>query len=228
MSQLPVVTRLAVHELWISFRLLVVLAGSVGAGAVVALLPAPLPTTLLRLAVGVATAMSLGAIVAAWSLSRERALGRAGWLATRSVPRTTILLGWFAALALVTLVGVLATGVLGWLAATSAPGRPDPIAFGLTFAGVACGALALVALGLAIGSLLAPRPAAIGAALASVVVLGVPWLALPRIALPPESLGRLVDLPSPTALALQGAGAGLVGAAVLLLVAAGALGRVDL
>ena len=78
MSQLPVVTRLAVHELWISFRLLVVLAGYVGAGTVVALLPAPLPTTLLRLAVGVATAMSLGAIVAAWSLSRERALGRAG------------------------------------------------------------------------------------------------------------------------------------------------------
>ena len=35
-----IVTRLAVRELWITFRLLLVLVASVGAGAVVALLPA--------------------------------------------------------------------------------------------------------------------------------------------------------------------------------------------
>lgn len=228
MSQVSIVTRLAVHELWISFRLLVVLAGYVGAGAVVALVPAPIDTTLMRLAVGVAVAMTIGAVVAAWSLSRERVLGRAGWLATRSVPRTAILTGWFAALALVTIAGLFAAGILGWLAATTTPVQPARLSFGLAFAAAGCVALALVALGLAIGALLPPRGAALGAAIASFVALGAPWLAVPRVALPPESLGRLLDLPNPMSIAVQGAGVALVGAALLLMVAARAWGRVDL
>ena len=54
MSQTGVVTRLALRELWISFRLLALLAVYVGAGAFVALLPAPMATVLVRLAIGVA------------------------------------------------------------------------------------------------------------------------------------------------------------------------------
>jgi ABC-type transport system involved in multi-copper enzyme maturation permease subunit len=227
-SQTGVVTRLVLRELWISFRLLFLLAAYVGAGALVALIPAPLPTVLQRLAVGVAAAMIAGASIAAWSLSRERALGRAAWLATRSVPRWTILVGWFVALALITLLGLIAVGALGWLAASTPVVRLDPLAFGATFAAIACGALGLLALGLLIGTFLRPLAAGLAAAVLSVAIVGAAWLALPRIAIPIEALALLPELARPISVAIQGAGAGLAVAAVLLLVARVAMDRVDL
>ncbi len=228
MSQTGVVTRLALRELWISFRLLLLLAAYVGAGAVVALLPAAPSTVLLRLAIGIAGAMVAGAAIAGWSLSRERALGRAAWLATRSIPRGTILVGWFAALTLVSMLGIAAAGVLGWLAA-SAPGtRLDPLAFGLTFGAIACGALGLLALGLLVGTLLRPVAAAAVAAAAGVSLAAAAWVADPRLASPLELLAQLPQLPGPISAALQGAGAALAVAALLLLLARVAIDRVDL
>ena len=228
MSQTGVVTRLALRELWISFRLLLLLAAYIGVGAAVALLPATLPTILVRLAIGIAVATVAGAAVAGWSLSRERALGRAAWLATHSIPRGTILVGWFVALTLVTLLGIGAVGVLGWLAA-SAPGtRLDPLAFGMTFAAIGCGALGLLALGLLVGTLLRPSIAAVVAAVSGAAFGVVVWVALPRIAVPPEALAQLGQLPSPVSVALQGAGAGLALAAGLLLLARFVIDRIDL
>jgi len=227
-TQTGVVTRLALRELWISFRLLALMAAYVGAGAAVALLPAPLATVLLRLAIGVAAATVVGAAIAGWSLSRERALGRAGWLATRSIPRATILVGWFSALALVSVLGIVAVGVLGWLAA-SAPGATlDPLAFGLTFAAIACVAVGMVALGLLAGTLLHPPLAAIVAAVAGVAVGAAAWLGLPRVETPVEALVQLSQLSNPISVAIQGAGAGLAAAGVLLLLARMAINRVDL
>ena len=228
MSQTGVVTRLALRELWITFRLLVLLAAYVAAGAAVALLPAPLSTTLLRLAIGVSAAMVAGAAIAAWSLSRERILGRTAWLATRSIPRGTILVGWFAALTLVSMLGIVAVGALGWLAA-SAPGASlDPLAFGLTFAAIACGAVGLLALGLLVGTFLRPPAAAIVAAAAGVAIGAVAWAALPRIASPLEALAQMTQLSSPVSVAIQGAGEGLASAALLLLLARVVIDRVDL
>jgi ABC-type transport system involved in multi-copper enzyme maturation permease subunit len=227
-SQTGVVTRLALRELWISFRLLFLLAAYIGAGAVVALLPAPLSTILFRLAIGVAAAMLVGAAIAGWSLSRERALGRAAWLATRSIPRATILVGWFAALALVSIAGIIAVGVLGWLAASAPAARLDPFAFGLTFAAIACGAIGLLALGLLIGTLLRPSLAAIVAAAIGVALGGVAWVGLPRVAMPIEALSQLAQLSSPVSVAVQGAGAGLAAAGLLLFLARVVIDRVDL
>ena len=228
MSQTGVVTRLALRELWISFRLLALLAVYVGAGAFVALLPAPMATVLVRLAIGVAAAMVVGAAIAGWSLSRERALGRAGWLATRSIPRGTILVGWFTALALVSVFGIIAVGVLGWLAASPPGGTLDPLAFGLTFAAIACGAIGMLALGLLAGSLLRPSLAAIVAAVAGLALGGAAWLGLPRVEIPVEALAQLSQLSSPISVAIQGAGVGLAAAGVLLFLARVAFNRVDL
>ena len=228
MSQTGVVTWLALRELWITFRLLILLAVYVAAGAAVALLPAPLSTTLVRLAIGVAAAMVAGAAIAGWSLSRERTLGRAAWLATRSIPRRTILVGWFAALTSVSIMGIVAVGVLGWLAA-SAPGSSlDPFAFGLTFAAIACGAIGLLALGLLVGTLLRPLAAAIVAAAAGVGLGALVWVAVPRVAIPVEALAQLTQLASPISVAIQGAGAGLAAAAILLLLARVLIERIDL
>ena len=228
MSQTGVVTCVALRELWITFRLLILLAVYVAAGAAVALLPAPLSTTLVRLAIGVAAAMVAGAAIAGWSLSRERTLGRAAWLATRSIPRRTILVGWFAALTSVSIMGIVAVGVLGWLAA-SAPGSSlDPFAFGLTFAAIACGAIGLLALGLLVGTLLRPLAAAIVAAAAGVGLGALVWVAVPRVAIPVEALAQLTQLASPISVAIQGAGAGLAAAAILLLLARVVIERIDL
>lgn len=228
MSQTTIVTGLAVRELWISFRLLLLLAAYVGAGAAAALLPASLPATLVRLAIGVSMAMVAGAAVAAWSLSRDRLLGRAGWLATRSVPRGTILAGWFVALAAISGLGLIAVGLLGWLAVATPVSRLDPVAFAATCGAIGCSSLALLALGLLLGTLLRPPAAAMGAAVASALIIGVAWLALPGIATPVEALMQLAHLPVPISVAAQGSGASLAAAAVLVFVAHVALERVDL
>lgn len=228
MSQVGVVARLALREMWISFRLLLLLAAYVGAGAAVALLPAPPSAVLVRLAIAVGVAMVAGTSIAGWSLSRERALGRAAWLATRSIPRGTILVGWFIALTLISILGVIAVGVLGWMAASAHGGRMDPLAFGVTFVAIGCAAMGLLALGLLFGTLLRPTTAALVAAVAGVALLGAPWLAAPRIAIPIEALAELPRLASPVSIAIQGAGAGLALAAFMLLAARVAIDRADL
>ena len=228
MSQTGVVVGLAVRELWISFRLLLLLTAYVAVGAAAALPQASLPAILVRLAVGVSAATIVGAAIAAWSLSRDRVLGRAGWLATRSIPRGTILVGWFVALVFVSILGLVAVGLLGWLAASTASTSLDPVAFSTIFGAIACGSLALLALGLLFGAILRPLAAVIAAAVASALIIAVAWFALPRVALPVEALVHLSRLPAPISIAVQGGGASLALAALLLLVAHAALERVDL
>ncbi|MEO7296298.1 MAG: hypothetical protein ABIZ57_09145 [Candidatus Limnocylindria bacterium] len=228
MSQTAVVSRLALRELWITFRLLFLLAAYVGAGTTVALLPAPLATTLFRLAAGVAVAAVAGAAVAAWSLSRGRSLGRAAWLATHAIPRVTILIGWFVPVAAASLVGLLGAGILGWLAMSASFEGPDPFAFTAVIGAVGAQLLVLLALGLLLGSFLAPWPAVFATVLSCGLLVVAPWAAAPRVALPFEALARLLELVHPIAVAVQGAGASLAASALLLLAARVALERVDL
>ena len=228
MSSTGVVARLAMRELWISFRLLLLLAAYIGAGASVALFPAPLSITLERMGLAVAAAMTLGAAIGAWSLSRDRVLGRTGWLVTRSISRATVIVGWFLALGLVSILGLLAVGVLGWLAASTPGTRMDQPQFAATFAAIACSALAFVALGILTSTLFRPPLAAMVSATTSAGIMGVAWVAMPRIALPAEALAQLPALVSPVAVAAQGAGASLAVAGLLLVVARLALERAEL
>jgi ABC-type transport system involved in multi-copper enzyme maturation permease subunit len=231
-SQATVVTRLAVRELWITFRLLALLAGFIGVGAVVALLPAPLPTVLERLALGLGAASILAAALAAWSFGDERARGRAAWLVTRSVSRGTLLGGWFAALAGLALVGTAVAGLIGWLAASAVSLRLDVGTFAAPLVGVGATVLAAIALGLLVGTVLR-GPLAIGVAVAIGVGLGaLAWLVPGAGELVPGA--ALVDLAAvregaaaPVA-GLRAAGAALVATALLLAVGRLLLERAEL
>jgi hypothetical protein len=231
-SQATVVTRLAVRELWITFRLLALLAGFIGVGALVALLPAPLPTLLERLALGLGAASILSGAVAAWSFADERARGRAAWLVTRSVSRGTLLAGWFAALAGLALAGTAVAGLLGWLTASAVSLRLDAAAFAAPILGVAATVLAAIALGLLLGTVLHGR-VAIGAMVVIGMGLGaLAWL-VPGAAdlVPGAALADLAAVREGAAAPVSGlraAGAALVATAVLLAAARLLLERAEL
>ena len=232
MSRASVVIRLAIRELWITFRLLGLLVAFIAVGAAVALLPAPLTATMQRLAAGLAAATLIAGALAAWSLADERTSGRAGWLVTRSVPRTTLLGGWFIAFAAATLTGVAAAAILGWLAASGVALRLDPAGFSLLAAAVGATAVAVVALGMLLGILLPPRPAAFVALVVGAAVGAVAWLGPDLAGMVPGAaflaLARLNESVTPLGAALRGAGSALLTTALMLLLARVALGRAEL
>lgn len=228
MSQVGVVTRLAIRELWISFRLLALLAAHVGVGAVVALLPAPPATTLTRLAVGLGAAMVVGCAIAADALSSERALGRASWLVTRSISRATLIVGWFVALSGVALVGLVAAAILGWLTVTRPVPPAEPAAFLAVMVGIGAMCLAGVAVGLLVGSLLRPFLAAVAALVIGIALVAVATAMAPSWAVPLAALRDLPALERPIGAGLQGAGIFLSVTAAALVAARVALVRVDL
>lgn len=232
MSQATVVTRLAVRELWITFRLLALIAGFIAAGAVVALLPAPLPTVMERLALGVGLASVLAGALAAWSFGDERSRGRAAWLVTRSVSRGTLLGGWFVAFAGLALAGTAIAGLLGWLTASAASLRLDGGAFAAALLAAAATVLSAIALGLLIGTVLR-GPLAVGATVAAGASLGaLAWLAPGAGDLVPGSaivdLAALREGMAVQVAALRAAGAGLVATALLLVLARLVLERAEL
>ena len=232
MSQAGVVTRLAVRELWITFRLMLLLVAFVGAGAAVALLPAALPVTMQRLAIGLGATTVLVAVIAAWSLADERRQGRAGWLVARSVSRGTLLGGWFVALSSVALAGLAAAAVLGWLAASGVSLRLDPAAFAVLLAAVASTVLAAAALGLLAGAIFRPVLAVLVAAVGCGVALTAAWFVPQAGGLVPGSafleLAALTDGPISLADAWRAAGAALIAAGILMVFGRLALSRAEL
>ena len=228
MSQTLVVTRLAVRELWITFRMLLLLAVYVGVGAAVALVPAPPTVTLGRLSIGLGVAMVVGTAVAAEAIATERVLGRAGWLVTRSIARGTLLAGWFLALAALTLVGVGAAGTLGWLAIT-APLRPaEPLAYVAVITSAAAQALVGVGAGLVIGSILRPLPASMVAVIVAGLGVVGSHLLLPDASLPLRVLADLADMERPLTAGVRATGIGLGVAAAATVLARLALSRAEL
>jgi ABC-type transport system involved in multi-copper enzyme maturation permease subunit len=168
--------------------------------------------------------MIVGAGIAADAISTERRLGRTGWLVTHSITRGTVVMGWFVALAGISLVGLVAAAVLGWLAAS--PIQPTP--FMATITGVASTSLAAIAVGLLLGSLLDPLPAMLAAVAVGLLVAAAAFIALPAAAVPLVALAELDRLERPVATGVQGAGIGLAITAAALVLARVALGRADL
>lgn len=220
MTQAIVMARLALRELWISFRLFGVLAGFVAVAALVALLPAALPATLERLALGLGAATCLTAGVAAWSMAEERQTGRAGWLVTRSLPRGTLLVGWFVAIAGTGLASLAAAGILGWLAASNVAVRLAPAGYLSALAGVGAALMAAIALGLLAGTVLRVVPAALIAVVLLGAAIAVAWsMANDPSIIPGGAYAVLASLEEPgTAI-----GSGLRAAGIGLAVTAAAL-----
>ena len=230
MSQAGLVARLAWRELWITFRMLLVLVAFVGVGALIVLLPGSPAAIFERAAIGLGAATVVVAAVTAWSVADERLSGRTGWLVTRSVSRGTYLLGWFGAVLSVSVVGLIAAGFLGWMAAASGLGPLEPVELAAAVGAIAAGVAAATALGLLSATLARPLPAAIVAALGCVAV-GAAALAIPGVAallLPQAVLAEVAAPGSVVNDAMRSAGLALIVCAVLLSVARLAVERAEL
>jgi hypothetical protein len=231
---------LALRELWLSYRLLAMLAALVVAALPVALLP-ELPrltlagTTLERsawFAAGLAGAIALVGSIAAGTIAGERRRGTLAWLALRAVPRATILLAWFVAFGLVLALGLAASAAL---AASSLGGTLVAYrvaAFIVASGSVVAAGLAATATGLLLGTLLRPLAAVLATLILVggtllVAALGPPgWSPLPAAGL--AILAGFDDAARPIADATRASGTALAVAAGLLLLAAARLERVDL
>jgi hypothetical protein len=239
MRRLRTLTRMALHELWISFRLIPLAGLPVVGGMLVGAVP---PELAGETAVGgagfwygvaAAVAICVASGLAALTMAHERRRGTVAWMAVRAVPRASVLFSWFLAFATLLIVGLALGSVGAWLAAlTRAETSPDALPFVAAVAATAATALAGVAIGLLIGTTLPALPATLVAVIVSVPLVAaaflVPLVALP---LPVGGLGLLTHLDSavrPVAGALQSAGAALASAAMLLGRAAAALERSDL
>jgi hypothetical protein len=228
-SQPVTVAWLATRELWMTFRLLLVLLVAIGPGAVVGVLPTRVPDAMARLAAGLGAAIVVSAAVAAWSVAEERLSGRAGWLITRSVGRATYIAGWYGALATIGVVGLAGGAVLGWLAIPQ--GAVELDAYRAALLAMAATLLAATAAGVLAGTLLRPAAALIvivtACALAAAAVIVVPashWI--------PGGAALLVARASePTPLigdALRAAGVALAVTAAALVASRIAIDRTDL
>lgn len=226
-------TRMAVRELWISFRLLSLLALPVIAGLAALLIPSDPNRTQLTLASGLGIVAALAGGVAAGAWASERRRGTAGWLSLRAVPRASILMGWFVGLAIPTIVGIAAGAVLVWLGTGVEPSPPlTSAAYAMLVGATACAALQALAIGLVFGSFLSPRLAAVATVLGSGALLvgGLFDAAEPPL-VPSAGIGLLAhatDLVRPMADGLQALGLGLALTGVLLGLALLIFDRVDL
>ena len=223
---------LALRELWMSFRLFVLLLAYVAVGATIALLPTSVVELLGRLAVGLAGATLVAALVAAWSIAVERRRGRTGWLVSRDVPRGTYLAAWFVTLAAAAFAGHITALAVGWVAGSSTVPRLDLGGYTAAGAATLASMLAEVALGMLAGIILPPMAAlaataVVGGGAAAAVLAGI----VPAALIPgAEAFAILADLSrhdATGAIALA-AGSALVAAGILLGLARVAFERVPL
>ena len=239
MRRLWTLTRMALHELWISFRLIPLMGLPIVGGMLVSAVP---PQFAGETAVGGASlwyAVAAGLVIcvasalAAVTMAHERRRGTVAWMAVRAVPRSSVLFGWFLAFGILLIVGLALGSVGAWLAAIGrAESPPDPLPFAAAVAAAAAAAIAGVAAGLLIGTTLPTLPATILAVIVSAPLVVAAFVApLSTLPLPVGGLGLLTHMDSavrPVAGALQSAGAALATAAVLLVLAGVGLERSDL
>jgi hypothetical protein len=230
---------MALHELWISFRLIPLVGLPVVGGMLVSTVP---PEFAGETAVGgsgfwyavaAGTTICAAAALAALTLAHERRRGTLAWMAVRAVPRPSVLFSWFLAFAILLVLGLAVGSVGAWLAAIGrAETTPDAIPFVAAVGATAATALAAVAAGLLLGAILPRLPATLLALAVTALLVLLPFLVpLSAVPLPLGGLALLAHLDGaarPVAGALQSAGAALAAASVLLVLAAAGLERSDL
>jgi len=239
MRGLTTLTRMALHELWISFRLVPLIGLPVVGGMLVSAVPPQFAgetavggaSFLYAVAAGVAICVASG--LAALTMAHERRRGTLAWMAVRAVPRSLVLFSWFVGFAILLAVGLAIGSVGAWLAAIGrAETSPDVLPFAAAVAATAGTAFIGVAAGLLIGTTLPTLPATLVAVAVSIPLVAAAFLApLSALPLPVSGLGLLTHLDSaarPVAGALQSAGAALAAAAVLLVLGGVGLERSDL
>lgn len=231
MNRFATLVGLAVRELWITFRLLAILAALLLAGLAAVVIP-PLFDVSPQAAYAVALTVDtvFVASVAAFTLAAERRMGSVAWLAVRAMPRTLLLHAWLTAFAVVAVLGLLGSAAVAWLAIVEQPG-PAPVSFGPALIAAGAALLAALSLGLLAGALLPPLPAATIAAFAAAIVVVPPFVAGPGLPLPGGGLALLAEsggVARPIGSALQSAGVALALASISLALSALALQRADL
>jgi hypothetical protein len=132
------------------------------------------------------------------------------------------------ALAGVTLLGLGAAGTLGWLAIARSVPPLEPAAFAAVLAGVAAMALAALAIGLLVGSLLRRTFAVIAALVLGTVLVGAALTVAPSFFVPLAALIDLAALERPIGDGIRGTGTFLAVSGAAMVAARVALGRVDL
>lgn len=239
MRILLTLTRMALHEMWISFRLIPLIGVPLVGGMLVGAVPpefageTAVGGASFWYAVAAAFAICVASGLAALTMAHERRRGTAAWMAVRAVPRSSVLFSWFLAFAILLCLGLALGSVGAWLAAIGrAETSPDPLPFAAAVAATAATALAGVAAGMLIGTTLPTLPATLLAVAVSVPLVAAAFLVpLSALPLPLGGLGLLTHLDSavrPVAGALQSAGAALAATAVLLALGEAGLERSDL
>jgi ABC-type transport system involved in multi-copper enzyme maturation permease subunit len=239
MKRLWTLTGMALHEMWISFRLIVVLGVPLLGGILVIVLPPDLVgetaigSTGYWYAVVTSAAICIATGLAAGTIAHERRRGTVAWMAVRAVPRSAVLLSWFVAFGILLMAGIVLGSGGAWLTAVSrAETPPEIVPFAATIGATVGAALTCVAAGLFIGTFLRTIPATLlalalgGAVLAAAVAL--PPASLP---IPTAGIGLLAHLDAaarPIGDALVSTGAALGATAVLLVLAGLSLERSDL
>jgi ABC-type transport system involved in multi-copper enzyme maturation permease subunit len=238
-SRFATLAWLALRELWISFRLLALIGAFLLAALPVALVPYVAPdlagAPLARLAwfaTALAAALALAAGIAAATLSAELRRGTFAWLAVRAVPRTTLLLAWFLAFGAVLAVGMALAAIVTGISLGVAIAAEGIGAFVAASLAVTAVGLAAMAIGLLVGTMLRPVPAAlwtivaVGGALLAAAHGPLGWAPLPTASI--AVLAGVGDAARPISDALSSSGTALAVAAAVLVLAAARLERADL
>ena len=234
---------LALRELWIGYRLLAALALLLGVGGLVAAMPPEFIGGLTAvggsaawLGLGLGLAVAVSAALAAGGLAAPRQRAMTALLASRGLPRSAPLLGWFGAWAVTLAAGsALAAAVTWFTALERVEQMPDPVPFALAAFAAWCGALACVGVALLLAALASRRVAGpltlllTGAWLGLTLADPVGWLG--AALQPMAGFAMLISLdgtPRPIGDPLIAAGSALVTTACLLALAGAALERAEL
>jgi hypothetical protein len=239
MNRMRTLSWMALHEMWISFRLIAVLGLPLLGGLLAIIVPPDLAGVTavgsagFWYAVGASVAIAIAAGLAGGAMANERRRGTVAWMAVRAVPRASVFLSWFVAFGLLLAAGIVLGSVGAWLAALShAEATPDAIPYGAAVGATIGAGLVAVAVGLLVGTFLPATPATLLGVVVGAVVLALAIATAPGgLPSPTGGIGLLAHLDGasrPLGDALRSGGVALAVTSILLVLGVMGLERSDL